>query len=275
MRWTQTSRARRPIGPNRTMTQPSDLIPDSTSAAAPGSAAVPANPSGAWRVALEWVGFVVVAILIAFVVKTWVFAVFYIPSGSMEPTLAVQDRIAVSKLSYRMHDVNRGDIIVFEAPNGTRTAEIKDLVKRVIGLPGDVITARDGRVLINGVPLDEQWLPEAGQGQTRPFTCEATYDGGPGCIDGVVPEGHYFVLGDNRGGSQDSRAFGPIEEDWIVGRAFLTIWPVTRIGFLGPSYTTWVIGGVALIVAGIVLSSAWSRHRRSRPDPRRGTTAEV
>ncbi|HZJ25514.1 MAG TPA: signal peptidase I, partial [Acidimicrobiia bacterium] len=215
----------------------------------PGTQAAPAwgdeeeEPTSPWRVALEWGGFVVAAILIAFVVKTLVFAVFYIPSGSMEPTLAISDRIAVSKLSYRLHDVHRGDIVVFEAPEGTRTAEIKDLVKRVIGLPGDEIEGHDGGIFINGQLLDQPWLPPGVQTDT--FACETEYEGQPGCIAGRVPEGTYFVMGDNRGSSLDSRTFGPIHEDWIVGRAFLTIWPVTRIGFIGPSYTLWVIVGVA------------------------------
>lgn len=222
------------------------------------------EPAAAWRVALEWAGFVVFAVLIAFVVKSWVFAVFYIPSGSMKPTLQVQDRIAVSKLSYRLHDVNRGDIVVFEAPDGTRTAEIKDLVKRVIGLPGDVIEGRDGGVFINGEPLDEPWLPEGARDQTSDFVCESSYEGAPGCVDGAVPEGRYFVMGDNRAGSSDSRVFGPIGEDWIVGRAFLTLWPVTRIGFLGPSYTLWLIIGVAVVVLSVVVSSVRSRKRRPR-----------
>jgi signal peptidase I len=217
---------------------------------------------GRWRVAAEWVGFIVAAILIAFVVKTWVFAVFYIPSGSMLPTLEVGDRVAVSKLSYRLHDVRRGDIVVFEAPEGTRTADIRDLVKRVVGLPGERIEGRDGRIYIDGQVLEEPWLP-AGT-QSSDFECKREYPGHPGCVDGVIPPDTYFVLGDNRLSSKDSTFFGPIEEDWIVGRVFVRIWPLDRLAFIGPSYWSWIIAAVAVVILGFVVSSLWSRSRAAR-----------
>ena len=104
---------------------------------------------------------IVGALVVALVVKTFLFQAFYIPSGSMEPTLEKGDRVLVNKLSYDLHDVNRGDVIVFELdPDEVGTDGIKDLIKRVIGLPGDVIETRDGVVYINDEPLDEPYLAE-------------------------------------------------------------------------------------------------------------------
>jgi signal peptidase I len=114
-------------------------------------------------------------------------------------------------------DVDRGDIIVFEKPPG-EAGEIQDLIKRAIGLPGETVEGRDGHVLIDGEPLDEPYLDEG----------VVTGDFGP--VE--VPEGMLFMMGDNRGNSRDSRFFGPIEGDTIVGRAFLRVWPLGEAGTL-------------------------------------------
>jgi signal peptidase I len=222
----------------------------------------PERPVGKpwWKVLLEWGGFIVAALVIAFVVKTFIFQAFYIPSESMVPTLEIGDRVLVNKLSYDLHDVNRGDIVVFEAPEGTRTAEIKDLVKRVIGLPGETIAGRRGRIYIDGKVLDEPWLPEGTQ--SRQFQCTEQL----GCVDGRVPADSVFVLGDNRLQSKDSTYFGPIKDDGIVGRAFVRIWPINRLAFFGPSYLTWIVVVVALIALCFAASSLWSRRRRGRAD---------
>ncbi len=171
--------------------------------------------------AIEWVLLIVGAIGIALVIKMFLFQAFYIPSESMVPTLKKNDRILVNKLSYRMHDVNRGDIIVFKAPPG-RTDDIKDLVKRVVGLPGETVSFRDNRVYIDGEPLDEGYLPEGTPTTQRCSLGESI----------EVPPDSYFMMGDNRTASEDSRCFGPIPEGDIVGRAFVRILPLTRIGFL-------------------------------------------
>ncbi len=123
---------------------------------------------------------IAVALAIAFVIKSFLFQAFYIPSESMTPTLQVGDRVLVNKLSYDLHDVNRGDIVVFEAPPLARSADIEDLVKRVVGLPGDTVTG-DGKggILINGRELDEPYLPK---GVESNFT-----DVAPGC--GAPPGG--------------------------------------------------------------------------------------
>jgi signal peptidase I len=163
---------------------------------------------------------IVGALVVALVVKTFLFQAFYIPSGSMEPTLEKGDRVLVNKVSYDLHDVNRGDVIVFELdPDDVGADGIKDLIKRVIGLPGDVIETRDGVVYINDEPLDEPYLADG-------TTTGSPADGqNPGIERQTVPDGHVYVLGDNRSNSADSRYRGPIPIDSIVGRAFILVWP--------------------------------------------------
>ena len=189
------------------------------------------------RSVVEWIAVIGGALVVALVIKTFLIQAFYIPSGSMEPTLAIGDRVLVNKLSYRLHDVNRGDLVVFEAHEGagdcgqpvsqsaaSSEAEtgIKDLIKRVIGLPGDTVDIRDNQILIDDRILEEPYIGE--DVQTRPTgNIEFPFE---------VPEGCVFVMGDNRTDSRDSRIFGPIDEDQIVGRAFIRVWPLTEIGFL-------------------------------------------
>jgi signal peptidase I len=177
------------------------------------------------RSAIEWTLVIVGAVVVALVIKVTTVQAFYIPSASMEPTLQVGDRVLVNKWSYRVHDVNRGDIVVFERPPG-EDSNIKDLIKRVIGLPGETLTIEDNHVLINGKVLDEPYLPAGTLTQSV---------GTHGCAPAdpcVVPEGEVFVMGDNRTNSKDSRYIGPIKESSIVGRAFLRIWPFTRLDAL-------------------------------------------
>ncbi|HUF85072.1 MAG TPA: signal peptidase I [Acidimicrobiia bacterium] len=183
------------------------------------------------RIVVEWVLLIGGALLIAFLIKTFLFQAFYIPSESMTPTLNVGDRVLVNKLSYRLHDVNRGDIVVFEAPDDPNTDGVKDLVKRVVGLPGETVELRDGQVFVDGSLLEEPYLQ---QGEvTRPTQnfagkCE------PPASDAtcVVPADSYLVLGDNRDQSKDGRVFGPIRESDIIGRVFVRIWPLGDLGFL-------------------------------------------
>lgn len=186
----------------------------------PGHPVEPPEAAGASgvRSLIEWVVVVGGALIIALVIKTFLLQAFFIPSSSMVSTLNIGDRVLVNKLSYRLHEVNRGDIIVFERPEGEADSEIQDLIKRVIGLPGDTVEGQNGQVLINGEPLDEPYLDE---GVTT------------GDFDPVeVPEGHLFMMGDNRGDSRDSRFFGPIAEETIVGRAFFRVWPLGDISTL-------------------------------------------
>jgi signal peptidase I len=181
------------------------------------------------RSGLEWAAVVIGALVVALVVKTFLFQAFYIPSASMEPTLSRGDRVLVNKISYDLHDVHRGDVIVFEldgedvGPDG-----IKDLIKRVIGLPGDMIETRDGVVYINDRAVDEPYLADG------TVTGDPQDSQNPSIERQTVPEGHVFVLGDNRSNSADSRYpdRGPIPIDTIVGRAFVLVWPPGDVGTL-------------------------------------------
>jgi signal peptidase I len=182
----------------------------------PASAKRPRAGSGhgVGRTVFEWVGLVVLALVIALLIKTFLFQAFYIPSESMVPTLKIHDRVLVNKLSYKLHPVHRGDIVVFKAPPHADPG-IDDLVKRVVGLPHETVSGHDGHVYVNHRLLKEPYLP------ARSFTS----DFGPK----VIPEDSYWVMGDNRGNSKDSRSFGFIPKSHIVGRVFLRIWPVNRI----------------------------------------------
>jgi len=169
---------------------------------------------------VEWFIVIVVAVALAITVRQEVAGAYVIPSCSMAPTLHVGDRVIVNKLAYRFRPVHRGDIIVFRRPPGEPDTSIADLIKRVIGLPGETISsAPDGRVLINGKPLAEPWL-RAG----------ARNDPGPPIQKQKIPAGYYFVMGDDRGYSADSRVFGPISKSLIVGPTVARYWPPSRIG---------------------------------------------
>lgn len=169
-------------------------------------------PNRRTRRVVEWVVLVALALTSAFLLRTFIVQSFYIPSTSMTPTLHVGDRVLVNKLAYRFGDPGRGDIVVFEAPPGEGSSEIRDLIKRVIGLPGETIEGREGRIYIDGERIEEPWLPEGIQSRTF----------GPE----TIPEDHYWVLGDNRFDSRDSTFFKAIPRSSIVGKAFVRIWPL-------------------------------------------------
>ncbi len=219
-----------------------------------------------WTVpVLEWVSVVVVAVLLSFGVRTYVAQVFLIPSGSMLPTLQIGERIAVDKLSYRFQPVGRGDIVVFRRPPLER-ADYPDLVKRVIGLPGDTVSLSDGRVEIDGRPLAEPWLPTPAPATdpsplAAPFSLDHPY---------TVPAGHFYVMGDNRTDSEDSRYFGPIPADLIVGRMAFEAWPLGD----GAWMVVLSFAAAAVLVALVVVATAPRRSARAaaraaRPPPGR------
>ena len=191
---------------------------------------VPDTPTtSSLRSGVEWIAVIVGALVVALVVKTFLFQAFYIPSESMEPTLEKGDRVLVNKLSYDAHDVNRGDVIVFELSDDEVGVDgIRDLIKRVIGLPGDTIETRDGAVYVNDRRLNEPYLDEG------TLTGDPTVGSNPSIPRQVVPDEHVFVLGDNRDNSADSRYpnRGPIPIADIVGRAFVLVWPPSDVGAL-------------------------------------------
>ena len=170
------------------------------------------------RSILEWVAVVGGALLVALVIRAFFLAAFYIPSESMAPTLEKGDRVLVNKLSYKLHDVNRGDVVVFERPPNEPDNGIKALIKRVVGLPGETVEVRNCTVVIDGRALEEPYVKEWSRTCTAPAV--------------TVPSNEVFVMGDNRDDSQDSRFFGPISQDLIVGRAFVLVWPLTNLGWL-------------------------------------------
>jgi len=205
----------------------------------PKKSRLPQSKFGRW--AVEWGIVIVGALLVVVVIRTFLFQAFYIPSPSMYPTLKVGDRVLVNKLSYEAHGVHRGDLVVFDRPTCkgkerptwatcTEGGEIKDLIKRVIALPGDTYELRDGAVYINGQKLHEPYVAKEATGvqkQSLPICLFPTAS-----FKYVIPDGDVFVMGDNRTNSTDSRCFGPIPKSSIVGRAFIRVWPVSRIAFL-------------------------------------------
>lgn len=201
----------------------SDPVPHDGTASPPPPASTdePTPRISRRRWLVEWIGIVTVAAVIAVALKFGVISSFEIPSKSMLPTLQPGDRVLVNRLAYDAHAPNRGDVIVFRRPPGAPRAPgaPEDLIKRVIGLPGDTVSTSGGHVFIDGRQLREPYLaPDTpSDGLVEPV---------------VVPPGHLWVMGDNRTNSADSRVFGPLDQDLIVGRAFARVWPIGRMGFL-------------------------------------------
>ena len=196
---------------------------------------------GLLAVVRETVVLVALAVLLAVVFKTFLVAAFYIPSGSMESTLNISDRVLVEKVSYRFGDIEHGDVVVFvheepgvKAPGpsnpvagffsslgqaiGVVPPSDRDFIKRVVGLPGDTITCEDGVLVRNGDKVVEPYVDEG----IRTEGCKRT----------TVGPGELYVMGDNRTNSQDSRIFGVIQRSDVVGRAFVRIWPLNHTGWL-------------------------------------------
>jgi signal peptidase I len=170
------------------------------------------------RRALEWVAVLAVALVVAVGVRAYAFQTFTVPSGSMEPTIAPRDHIVVDKLSVDFGSIHRGDIIVFRAPRAVARDcgdAVPDLVKRVIGLPGDHLASRGNTILVNGRPLDERWT------HTEPLGTPV----GPT----VVPPHDYFVMGDNHDNSCDSRTWGAVPAASVIGKVFVRVWPPSRL----------------------------------------------
>ena len=184
--------------------------------------------AGAYRGLLEFMLMLVIALALVFgVVRPVVAAPFYIDSGSMEPTLhgckdCLDDRVLINKFVYDFSEPKRGDIVLFKSLDPKEPDD--DLIKRVIGLPGDTVALRDGKLYLNGKPQDEPYIAENPCLSYMPKTCSF----GPV----TVPENHVFAMGDNRANSEDSRFFGPVPEKNIIGKAAVSFWPPGRIQVL-------------------------------------------
>lgn len=171
------------------------------------------------RALIEWAAILIAAVLVSFLLRTFAFQTFFIPSGSMEPTLQVGDRIIVNKLAVSWGTIHIGDIVVFKAPPAENCGEpVTDLVKRVIGVPGDTLTSKGNTIYVNGTKLVESWTHSEPLGQ--PITKI------------TLQPNQYFMMGDNHSDSCDSRMWGPVPRSDIIGKAFVRIWPLSRIGFL-------------------------------------------
>ena len=187
--------------------------PDDATGEAASDAAAPTRGARRRRALLDWFLVIGVALLVAFLVRTFVLAHFVVDGTSMATTLHDGDRVFVNKLSYRLHDPHRGDVVVLHELQG---AASRDLIKRVIALPGETIEVRNCEVFIDARRLEEPYLdPQV----VTPGNC------GGDTPPTAIPEDHVFVMGDNRAGSLDSRNLGPIDSDDLVGRAFVVFWP--------------------------------------------------
>lgn len=179
----------------------------------------PSQPENPW---VEAAKTIITAAILAFGIRTFVAEARYIPSSSMEPTLAIDDKLIIEKISYHLREPARGDIVVFNTDGITLLEKnFKDaFIKRVIGLPGEKIQVKNGRVYVNGKMLSENYIAQ-----------KPEYDYGPT----VVPPGHYLVLGDNRNNSYDSHYWGFVPKENIIGRAAVRFWPPQRMGGIEPT----------------------------------------
>lgn len=161
----------------------------------------------------ETIETIIVTLLVYLLIRTFLFENYRVVGYSMSPTLDDGQFLAVNKLAYRLHEPERGDIVVFRDPINPN----RKLIKRVIGLPGDVVEIRQGQVLINEQPLEEPYIQVPAHYSQPPLP---------------IPEGHYFVLGDNRNNSSDSSNWGPLPRKNIVGKAWISYWPPSLWGII-------------------------------------------
>ena len=179
---------------------------------------------GPWSKAAECAWIFVLSGAFAFGLRAWVAEARYIPSQSMLPGWKVGDRLIVEKLSIKLANPRRGDVVVFAPPG--RARDLKNaLIKRVVGLPGEHLVIREGRVWIDGRGLREPYVAE-------PIAYAEPDWASLGMPGGRVPRGHVFVMGDNRNNSQDSHVFGPVPIDHVIGHPVIRFWPPARLGFV-------------------------------------------
>jgi len=166
----------------------------------------------------DWAETIVVALVLALIIRAFFLQVFWIPSGSMEPTLDINDRIVVNKVPYHFRLPRRLEVVVFRQvqPEGF-TGEKKDLIKRLVGLPGETLEVKNGVIFINGSPIQEKHTGNQDFANFGPVT---------------IPPDSFFVMGDNRPESADSRYWGFLPKKNLIGPAFLRIWPLFKFGLI-------------------------------------------
>lgn len=178
---------------------------------------------------LEWISVIGVALAVAIVIRVFLLQQFYISGPSMETTMFSDNRVLVNKLAYRLGEIDRGDVVVFDRaiPNGNEIQH-DDLIKRVIALGGETVSISKCVVYIDGVELPEPYLPKRDTEMTDPADRCSTVD-----MEAIVLEtDEIFLMGDNRPQSFDSRMFGPIKKDLIIGQAFVLLWPLGEFKIL-------------------------------------------
>jgi len=178
------------------------------------------TPSKGWSSWQENLILIAIALCLAVLIRIFIAEPRYIPSDSMVPTLHTGDRLVVEKVSYRFHPPSQGDIIVFQPPAELQRRgypQDQAFIKRIIGIPGKILKVSNGQVYLDGQPLKEDYIAEPANQPFPPVQ---------------IPEDQYFVMGDNRNDSNDSRYWGFLPRQNIIGRAAFRFWPVDRIGFL-------------------------------------------
>lgn len=192
------------------------MLPESTTE--PKTVSAPAAPPNRWKAVWENFQILVIALVLALLVRAYVAEPRFIPSDSMIPTLHIRDRLVVEKISYRLHEPKAGDIIVFDPPPQLQLqgySKDQAFIKRIIGKPGQTIEVKQGKVYVNGQPREESYIAEAPRYTLLPVQ---------------VPDNCFFVMGDNRNNSNDSHVWGFLPREYIIGRAWFRFYPFDRLG---------------------------------------------
>ncbi|MEO7197757.1 MAG: signal peptidase I [Solirubrobacterales bacterium] len=199
------------------------------------------RPQSTFGAIVELLAIVAFAVGLALLIQAFLVKPYVIPSGSMIPTLEEGQRVLVQRVGYHLSDPEVGDIVVFHPPEGAQlercgspaqqppqgqvcvntadTADSDNFIKRVVATPGDTLKVVDGHAIVNGEPIEDDFIKPCGGGPSCNFPKEVT-----------IPADTYFMMGDNRGSSDDSRFWGPVPRDWIIGKTFATYWPPNRVG---------------------------------------------